>query len=158
PIHPSAARAVSFWVPPRSRAWANGLVTGSALLGIASAYKLFGLLIDLYGWPSAFIICGVATTALALLWAVYATDRPTEHLSGNAQDRRLIGAGEHLSVATAGSPGLFQLLRHNRSLQLITISYAAVNYFEYLFFHWMEHYFEKVRHQEKEAARDYSTL
>jgi MFS family permease len=51
PIHPAAARTVSYWIPVRGRAWANGLITGAALLGIASTYTVFGRLMDEVGWP-----------------------------------------------------------------------------------------------------------
>ena len=32
----------------------------------------------------------------------------------------------------------------NRSLVLLTLSYAAVSYFQYLFFYWMQFYFDNV--------------
>src|SRR5262249_9812931 len=35
-------------------------------------------------------------------------------------------------------------LLRNRSLVLITLSYGAIGYFEYLFFYWMTYYFSKV--------------
>ena len=61
PMHPGAARAVSFWMPYQTRGLANGLVTGAAVAGIASTYFVFGYLMDLVGWPSAFLVAGFAT-------------------------------------------------------------------------------------------------
>src|SRR5262249_42804580 len=61
PIHPAAARLVSHWVPVRGRAWANGMINGAALVGIASTYQVFGWLSDLIGWPLAFVASGVVT-------------------------------------------------------------------------------------------------
>jgi hypothetical protein len=40
---------VSFWVPVQGRSLANGLVTGAAVLGIASTYTVVGFLIDELG-------------------------------------------------------------------------------------------------------------
>jgi MFS family permease len=41
---------------------------------------------------------------------------------------------------------------------LLTVSYAAVGYFEYLFFYWMEYYFDKVLDLGKDRSRMYSTI
>ena len=46
----------------------------------------------------------------------------------------------------------------NRSLMLLTLSYAAVGYFEYLFYFWMHYYFEEVLHVGKGASRWYATV
>ena len=45
----------------------------------------------------------------------------------------------------------------NRSLLLLTLSYAAVNYFQYMFFYWSEYYF-KVRGLGANDSRLYSSL
>jgi MFS family permease len=158
PIHPGAARAVSLWVPPAARSWANGLVTGAALLGIALAYSAFGHLQDAVGWPRAFLVCGVLTAALAAVWTAYATDRPATHAGVNAAERRLIEGTDspHTDTDVESEPWI--LLFSNRSLMLLTISYGAVNYFEYQFFFWMEYYFRTVLNLGKEDGRTYSTI
>jgi ACS family glucarate transporter-like MFS transporter len=53
--------------------------------------------------------------------------------------------------------GWLSLLR-NRSLALLTISYAAVGYFEYLFFFWMHYYFDDVLKLGKDESRLYSAI
>ncbi|MFL5244131.1 MAG: MFS transporter [Gemmataceae bacterium] len=177
PMHPAAARAVSFWIPFPDRTRANGLVTGAACVGIACTYVIFGFLIDEFGWPKAFLIAGIATAALAALWQIYATDRPTGHRSVNGEEARIIEpaiaggkADERISVSNglsdaakdAGRKGSelvkpLSLLR-NRSLVLLTLSYAAVGYFQYLFFYWMERYFGVVLHLNEETSRFFSTI
>src|SRR5436190_182618 len=59
--------------------------------------------------------------------------------------------------AGAGSTGFGHLLR-NRSLLLLTLSYAAVGYFQYLFFYWMHYYFDEVVHMGKTESRFYSGM
>jgi len=171
PMHPGAARVVSFWVPAASRTWANGLVTGAALLGIAGTYSGFGFLMDRFGWQNAFIVAGGATAVLAAVWAGYATDRPSKHRSANAAECRLIDAGgdcftaraaETVAPATAQAaavrdPGTLELLFRNRSLLLLTVSYAAVSYVQYLFFYWMQYYFNAVLKLGTEQSRLYAT-
>src|SRR5262249_42362508 len=38
PIYPATGRAVVHWFPFHQRGWANGLIMGAALVGIASVY------------------------------------------------------------------------------------------------------------------------
>src|SRR5262249_46645100 len=51
----------------------------------------------------------------------------------------------------------WDLLR-NRSLVLLTIAYAAVGYYEYLFYFWSQYYFDNVMNVGKEASRGYTSL
>jgi len=46
----------------------------------------------------------------------------------------------------------------NRSVLLLTISYAAIGYLEYLFFFWMNHYFDKILSIPKEQSRIYTAI
>ncbi|OAI42239.1 hypothetical protein AYO40_01905 [Planctomycetaceae bacterium SCGC AG-212-D15] len=158
PIHPAAARGVSLWVPAPARSGANALVTGAALLGIASTYILFGNLMDRIGWPWAFIVCGIATALLAGFWLDYAADRPGEHPSVNRAEQELIEASEPWPDEPRNESRELPSLFSNRSLMLLTISYGAINYFEYLFFYWMQYYFEKVLGVSKDDGRTYSTI
>ena len=103
PMHPGACGAVSVWIPYRGRAAANGLVTGSALLGIASTYFAFGFLIDRCGWPRAFMIEGMATLVVAILWAMTSTRIPREHPLVNLAELRFIADGDPERTSPAGS-------------------------------------------------------
>jgi MFS family permease len=49
-------------------------------------------------------------------------------------------------------------LLRNRSLVLITLSYGAIGYFEYLFFYWMNYYFAKVLQLGQEESRFYASI
>ncbi|HEX5270423.1 MAG TPA: MFS transporter, partial [Gemmataceae bacterium] len=142
PMYPAAAHAVGHWIPFRRRGWANGLVQGSALLGIASTPLVVGTLIAWFDWPQTFLVLAVGTGLLTIVWALYATDRPEQHPGANPAERDLIAA-DHGAAAPAGARagGWTRLLR-NRSLVCLTAAYAAVGYFEYLFFFWMDYYFK----------------
>ena len=70
PLHPACAHLISQVVPVSARTTANGLVTAAALLGIAGTFQGFGWLMDKFGWPYAFIVCGLATASLALTWTL----------------------------------------------------------------------------------------
>jgi ACS family glucarate transporter-like MFS transporter len=183
PIYPASGRTIAHWIPSPQRAGVNGLVMAAALVGIASTYQVFGMLLDGVGWPGAFLITGGVTAALALLWTWYGRNYPSQHGGVNAAEQEWIqkGAGvvarpedkgtDHerekvgASQATAGRlpDGGVRATRptplwRNRSLILLTLSYAAVGYFEYLFYFWMHYYFEDVLHLGKERSRLYATV
>lgn len=143
PLHPGAARSVSLWIPLTSRSTANGLVTAGALIGIAVSYPGFGWLMDRLDWPLAFVVSGTVLMLFALAWYGLATDDAAGHSWVNTAENNLVQAGESPSPRSRASLGDFISLFGNRGLILLTFSYAAVSYFQYLFFYWIEHYFEK---------------
>jgi MFS family permease len=169
PIYPASGRAIGHWLPPPQRAGANGAVMGAALLGIACTYTGFGTLMDWFDWPAAFVITGIVTALVAVLWACCATDTPGQHPGVNEAERLVIRpprkpepVSPRPSPETADEPetepaGWWRLLRH-RSLVLLTLSYAAVGYFEYLFYFWMQYYFDDVRRVGKNESRLYATI
>lgn len=184
PMHPGAARSISQWLPREHRAMGNGLVTAAAVIGIASTYYLFGAMIDLVNWPAAFVISGAATAILACTWAVFASDRvpddePTlvsidAEMNDASEPRTESGnpyrspgpqksdsRSESTSPAPKRSPdagsAIYALLK-NRSLILLTLSYATVGYFQYLFFYWVEYYFNKILKLDTFDSRLYSMI
>src|SRR5688572_24619645 len=124
PLHPGSARAVGLWLPAEKQTLANGLITGGALLGIACTPVAFGALIDRFDWPVAFVVTATVTTALGLFW-FWTTRNLPRGTAAPAQVARSAGLG-------------------SRSLVLLTLSYAAIGYFQYLFFYWMHYYFDRV--------------
>ncbi len=152
PLHPGAARSVSFWLPLTSRSTANGLVTAGALIGIAVAYPGFGWLMDHFDWPWAFVVSGTAMMLFSLVWFAFSTDDAASHPWANAHEKQLIEPDRSadktsslVNVSSASKASLNDFLRlfRNQGLVLLTISYAAVSYFQYLFFYWIEFYFGK---------------
>lgn len=149
PLHPASAKAVSIWFPPAQRTWANGLVTGAALLGVAFTYHLFGRLMDWVDWPGAFLIAGIITILIGLAWAVFAKDAP----ASPQLDATLESSHRPMSLFATSLP----LLR-NRNLVWLTIGYAAVGYFQYVFFYWSHFYFDSELNLGKEQSRWFSTI
>src|SRR5262249_20002872 len=146
----ASGQIIARWLPFRQRALANGLVMGAALAGIASTFFGFGSLISLCNWPGAFVITGALTALLAILWTLYARNNPREHPGVNAAEVQLIQPVDLPSPAAtaiqAGAPPdqvtpagpVWLTLLTNRSLVLLTLSYAAIGYFEYLFYFGIE--------------------
>ena len=134
PLHPGAAHVVSDLMSHRRRATANGMVTAGALIGIACCYPVFGWLMDRLNWPLAFVVSGVGLIVYGTLWRMFSLP--------------LLPGPEHAAPPASTDydlPASRSLLRHG-SLWLLTLSYAAFGYFQYLFFYWMNYYFEHVLH------------
>jgi ACS family D-galactonate transporter-like MFS transporter len=146
PLHPAAARSVSFWIPLTSRTAANGLVTAGALIGISFSYPIYGRLMDSLGWPLAFIVCGAAMMVYAVVWWFLSSDVPSLHSWANAAERRMVTSTNRRSSESNASVHDFLDLLRNKRLMLLTLSYGALSYLQYLFFYWTSYYFESELH------------
>ena len=103
-----------------------------------------GMLIDRFDWRFAFLITSGLTLVVALVWTAGTNSVISSPAVRNQSDR---------------SFAAFRTLvrARNRSVIAITLSYAAFDYFQYLFFYWIQYYFETIRHEQKEVSRGYST-
>jgi MFS family permease len=101
---------------------------------------------DYRGWPHAFVVSGGMTLAVAIVWTL-ATRPASATLDTSAAHSR----------GTIDFAGLWSVLRL-RSVICLTFGYAALGYFQYLFFYWIEYFFETIQHQDQSVARGYSTL
>lgn len=156
PLHPAAARAVGNWFPFSGRSLANGVVTAAAIFGVAASYPGFGALIKIVDWPVAFLLASGTTVLLTCIWAYQARDWPAQHPSVNAIERDLIGVPVRSAESDSGSGIDWVALLGNRHLLLVTLSYAAVGYFQYLFVYWMQYYFDKVLHLGSDTSKYYA--
>ena len=139
PLHPAAATAVGLWMPQSKRNLVNGLITGAALLGVACTYKVFGTLITRIEWQRAFLVTGLVTAVIGVIWLIVSprAEKPSEPRGIAEWD---------LSIML------------NRNVWLLTLSYAAIGYFQYLFFYWMHYYFDDVLKLGKEASLYYAGI
>ncbi|MBN80240.1 MAG: MFS transporter [Planctomycetaceae bacterium] len=134
PLHPGAAHVVSVVITPPRQATANGMITAGALVGIACCFPVFGWLIDVLGWQLAFVAGGATLVSCGLLWRVFA--EPTLPQLAASDTVGPMGGNED-------GRSLSRLLESG-NIWLITLSYAAYGYFQYLFFYWMGYYFKDV--------------
>lgn len=159
PLHPAGARVIGHWFPPAQQSWANGIVTAAAIAGVAASYPFFGALMNAVGWQSGFILCAGLTALLALAWSKYATDDPESHPSVHSTELNWIRSGSATEPSSRESrDGGWKDLLRNRSLILVTLSYAAVGYFQYLFVYWMQYYFDRVLHLGSTASQYYASF
>lgn len=149
PLHPAAARMVFAQVPQNAKSLANGLVTFAACVGMAATYYVLGTLIDHWDWPKAFLICSAVTLVIAIVWLL-----ATIGTAGTVAPAPTSGT----PIQTA--PPIAEIWRAlcRRPILCLTLSYTALGFFQYLFFYWIEYYFETVQKQGVGVARQYSTF
>jgi MFS family permease len=157
PLFPAAGRIVAAWIPFGVRAWANGLVLGAATIGVSAAPVLFGALSDRLGWRIACVAMGAVTALLTCLWIRDGRDGPAEHPSVNAAELALVGPTRAMAEHRIGG-GEFRALLRNRSLLFLTVTYAAVGYYEYTLFYWMKYYFSDVLKYEEHMSRYFTSI
>jgi ACS family glucarate transporter-like MFS transporter len=133
PLYPSTGRIASAWIPPSGQARVQAIIMSGAAVGSAVAPVLFSRLIGAYGWRGAFWIAAALTTALILVWHSWVRDRPPGQ-----------SATAHPAMKPSG--GSWRALLSDRHLLLLTGSYFALNYFEYIFYYWIYYYFGEIRH------------
>lgn len=146
PLHPAAAHVVSDVMPYNRRASANGMITAGALVGIACCYPGFGWLMDLLTWQWAFVVSGLALAAFGVLWWLFVLPSLPHPPPTTSATKTVSLPSQTTSV------GGWSLLKQG-NLWLLTLSYAAYGYFQYLFFYWMGYYFKQVLEVPEVKAR-----
>ncbi len=126
PLYPSTGRVNANLIPVEKRTFVQSIINSGAGLGGALSPLLFTWMMVAFGWRKSFILAGACTVALALVW--------------NATMRETAASRAEASAA----PDWGKLLR-NRNLQLLTLGFAAVDYFEYIFFYWLYYYLGEIR-------------
>jgi ACS family D-galactonate transporter-like MFS transporter len=144
PTHPGAARLVGAWIAPAQHSLVNGMVNFAACVGIALTYYVFGKLIDHFQWTGASFVAAVFTAVLAICWVIFARNDAAPPQNDAARE-----TPPALPVAA---------LWRNRTLVMLTLSYAALGYFQYLFFYWAQYYFEEIRKVDKDESRWYTSF
>jgi MFS family permease len=155
PLHPTGARLVGNWIPLSGASLANGLITGAACVGMASTFLIFGRMMDRFGWPQAFLVSGAVTLIVALAWTLLAADHPPD--APGAQRRAEKKPAWSMIDAVRSELARSIKMLKNRSLRYLTLSYAALGYFQYLFFYWAQYYFEGIKNLSKETSRTYAS-
>jgi ACS family glucarate transporter-like MFS transporter len=139
PLFPAAGRMNAITIPLNSRTRVLGIVNAGAGFGSAASPILFSAMILHYGWRASFIMAGLAAMLVAILWLATVPDhRPAP------------------TPEAQGSP--WRALLTNPSMRWLIIGFAALDYFEYIFFYWLYYYLGEVRKFSPEDTAFYTTL
>jgi len=146
PLYPACALVTRNWIPPVFHARVQGFVIAGSSLGAALSPVLFTWLLNRFEWRTAFLPAALAPAALAAVWYWFARDTAPsqEPALGISKQSR--------------TPTPWLLLLANRNLWLLTSAYAALGYFQYIFFYWMYYYFGQVLHMGEAASARYTGI
>ncbi len=148
PLYPACARLTANWIPAPKRAGVQGLIIAGAPLGSALTPLVVVWLVQTSGWQASLVLAMAVTGVAAWLWHHVVRDTPGEPPQTAQADH---------DTKTAQAPAGWRQLLTNRQFVLLTASYFALNYFEYIFFYWMDYYFATVRKVPATEAAVYTT-
>jgi ACS family glucarate transporter-like MFS transporter len=145
PVFPVSAGVVETWFRPEQWALVLGVQSMGLQFAAALAPPLVATIMTFFGWQQALFWPALPALALIAFWAWYARDTPAEH--------RAVTAAELAELGDEGSPRVESIswtrlvvLCRNRSIVLLTLSYACMNYVYYLIGNWCFLYLVEERH------------
>jgi MFS family permease len=144
PLYPTCTKTNANWIPVKNRARATGFANAGAGFGGAVSPILFTWMIGRYGWRNSFLLAGLATAVLGIGWFVYARDYPR--------------GVEPPKAAVRDAPAPWRALLTDKNIVLLTLGFAALDYFEYIFFYWIFYYLGEIRHLGAAESARYTTL
>lgn len=86
PAFPTATRALSNWMRPDQRAFAQGITHAFSRFGNAATPPLIAFLVVALSWRASFYVLGAASLLWAVLWWFYFRDDPRTHPQITPQD------------------------------------------------------------------------
>jgi MFS family permease len=140
PIVPASARALTAWMKPEQRGFAQGITHACARLGNASTPVLVAALIGAFSWHAAFVILGVASLAWVVLWIWYYRDDPADHPAITSEEiARLPARIGKQRVPMRWKPLL-------RALWPATVVSFCHGWILWFFLNWMPSFFAQTYH------------
>ena len=146
PIFPTSTCTVTNWFPLSERARANGLALSGISIGSFLVPPLVSWMIFLWSWQSSFYIASVCSLLLALAWALYVRDYPSQHRAVNAAELNAIQAGAVLHSELTSRPPSIKSQLASGNLWRLVASYGLDGYVAYVFVFWFFLYLKQVRH------------
>jgi ACS family glucarate transporter-like MFS transporter len=148
---PNSARAVASWISSAQRGLGISFTTVGVGAGGAITPLVMAWMAQHWGWRTAFVFAGLLGVGVALIWGVYATNRPDEHPGVNAAEltllRRSEGTPSHrrptTNVARDRTP--WKIFFSSSSLWALLLSYSCRAYTMFFFDTWFFIYLVKIR-------------
>ena len=138
PLYPAAARMNAITMPPLQRTRILGFVNAGAGFGGAVSPILVTAMLARFGWRPSFVMAGAASMILGLLWLATVPDRAVK-------------------TQVAQRPEWAVLLK-NPNMWWLIVGFAALDYYEYIFFYWLYYYLGEVRKLSVDDTAFYTTL
>jgi len=143
---PIATRALSRWVLPEERGFAQGITHAGSRLGAACTPPLVMLLIAAYGWRSAFLCFGLLGIGWAAAWYFYYRDSPDDHHGTNRAERELItSALGRINQERSNKAIPWRAILTSRTLWYTSVMYFCYAYCISVYLDWFPTYLKDHR-------------
>jgi sugar phosphate permease len=136
PAFPTATRALSSWMRPDQRGFAQGITHAFSRFGNAVTPPLIALLITAFSWRVSFYVLGAASLLWAGLWFFYFRDDPRQHPGITPED--LEGLPPSTVAATRKQVPWGPLLRRILPVTLTDFCYGWILW---LYLNWLPSFF-----------------
>jgi len=133
---PTATRAMSNWMPPERRGFAQGITHAAARVGNAVAPPLITWLMLATSWRGSFFITGIVSLMWVVVWFWYFRDDPREHPSIVSDEIRNLPAYSGMKQRV---PVPWPALT-SRMIP-VTLVYFCYGWVLWLFLSWIPQYF-----------------
>ena len=133
---PTATRALSSWMPPEHRGWAQGITHSFARLGNAMTPPIIAALIALTSWRASFFIVGVASLLWVVLWWAYFRDDPKTHPGITPEELALL---PEVKPRQAGTPTHWRKLLWR--MLPVTLTDFCYGWTLWVYISWMPSFF-----------------
>jgi MFS family permease len=136
PAFPTATRALSNWMRPDQRAFAQGITHAFSRFGNAATPPVIAALIVAFSWRASFYVLGAASLLWAGLWWFYFRDDPRKHRDITPQD--LEGLPPSRVAATQKQVPWGPLLKRMLPVTLTDFCYGWILW---LYLNWLPSFF-----------------
>jgi len=145
--YPNANRIVANWTTKSERGMGSSLLLAGVGAGGVLSPILFAATMQRWGWRSSFILTGALAATVAVLWFVFATNRPEENARINGAELAILeratpSLNPH-SFRISGTP--WRKIFSSRSVWGLIFSYVCHGYTPYIYFTWFFIYLTRVR-------------
>ncbi|HUJ19924.1 MAG TPA: MFS transporter [Bryobacteraceae bacterium] len=153
---PIATRALSRWILPAERGFAQGITHAGSRLGAALTPVIIVLLTVAYGWRVPFLVFGAVGVLWAAAWHWYYRDVPAEHAGVNAAERGLI---ESSLGCTATAPSVpWRRILKSSTLWTLSLMYFCYAYCISVYLDWFPTYLHDHRGFDLKRMGFYASL
>jgi ACS family sodium-dependent inorganic phosphate cotransporter len=140
---PATYAFIGRWSPPNERARLLAIVVSGATIGAPGGLMVSGILIENFGWQSAFYVFGVLGFGWAVYWLSTAHDSPALHPRISEQERDLLEDSQPPEDGPVSVP-VKALLTHPAVWAIIINKFCAL-WMVYVFLAWLPSYFSTVQ-------------
>jgi len=140
---PISNRALSRWMLPTERGFAQGSTHAGSRVAGTAAPILVATLIGAYGWHVPFFLFAAVGIVWAAVWIWFYRDVPRAHASVNAGEREKIEAA--LGAPKARQPIPWKLILSSRQMWTVAAMYFCYGYCLNMFLVWYPKYLENAR-------------